>query len=103
MWHAKAFRAHSKNGRGILNRSNSRPFLNGRELLKRSRVPSAGMTEGFDAGTAPLDLDAIERDLADVEVALSRLDSGTYWTDEVTGAPLPSDRLAENPTIRRAV
>ena len=31
--------------------------------------------------SAALDLDAIERDLADVEVALARLDAGSYWTD----------------------
>jgi RNA polymerase-binding transcription factor DksA len=54
-----------------------------------------------DAADPPLDLDAIERDLADVEVALTRLDAGTYWTDEVTGAELPSDLLAANPTARR--
>jgi RNA polymerase-binding transcription factor DksA len=50
-----------------------------------------------------LDLDAIEQDLADVEVALARLDAGTYWTDEVTGAELPHDLLAANPTARRLV
>ena len=49
-----------------------------------------------------LDLDAIERDLADVEVALSRLDAGTYWTDEVTGAPIADETLATNPVTRRA-
>ena len=49
-----------------------------------------------------VDLDAIERDLADVEVALGRLDAGTYWTDEVTGAELPSELLAANPTARRS-
>lgn len=52
--------------------------------------------------SAPLDLDAIERDLADVEVALARLDAGTYWTDEVTGDPLSADLLATSPTARRA-
>ncbi len=51
--------------------------------------------------SATLDLDAIERDLADVEVALSRLDSGTYWTDEITGAELPAELLDAQPTIRR--
>jgi RNA polymerase-binding transcription factor DksA len=50
---------------------------------------------------APLDLDAIERELADVEVALARLDAGTYWTDEVTGAPLDDELLARRPTARR--
>jgi len=54
-----------------------------------------------DAANLPLDLDAIERDLADVEVALARLDAGTYWTDEVTGAVIPHDLLAANPTARR--
>jgi RNA polymerase-binding transcription factor DksA len=50
----------------------------------------------------PLDLDSIERDLADVEVALNRLDAGTYWTDEVTGQALPQDLLDAKPTARRA-
>ena len=49
----------------------------------------------------PLDLDGIEQDLANVEIALARLDSGTYWTDEVTGAELPDDLLAAKPTARR--
>ncbi|MEQ1833915.1 MAG: hypothetical protein ABL977_12745 [Candidatus Eisenbacteria bacterium] len=49
-----------------------------------------------------LDLDAVERDLADVEVALARLDAGSYWTDEVTGAALPDELLAQQPTARRA-
>jgi RNA polymerase-binding transcription factor DksA len=54
-----------------------------------------------DAADMPLDLDAIERDLADVEVALTRLDAGTYWSDEITGAELPNDLLVANPTARR--
>lgn len=53
------------------------------------------------AADLPLDLDGIEHDLADVEVALTRLDAGTYWTDEVTGAELPHDLLVANPTVRR--
>jgi RNA polymerase-binding transcription factor DksA len=48
-----------------------------------------------------LDLDGIERDLADVEVALARLEAGTYWADEVSGADLPAEVLATNPTVRR--
>ena len=51
---------------------------------------------------APLDLDGIERDLADVEAALVRLDDGTYWADEVTGDELPAELLAARPTVRRA-
>lgn len=48
-----------------------------------------------------IDLDAIARDLTGVEVALSRLAEGTYWTDEVTGSPLPDHVLATDPTARR--
>jgi RNA polymerase-binding transcription factor DksA len=54
------------------------------------------------AASPTLDLDGIERDLADVEAALARLDAGTYWTDEVTGGELSDDLLAERPTARRA-
>lgn len=45
--------------------------------------------------------DQIETDLADVELALARLDGGTYWTCESTGEVLPDDLLAERPTARR--
>jgi hypothetical protein len=55
---------------------------------------------GSTVGT-PVDLDRIAQDLADVEVALERLDEGTYWTCEVTGAPLPDDLLAADPVARR--
>ena len=49
-----------------------------------------------------LDLDAIDQDLTDVETALQRLDAGTYFVDEITGAPLSQDLLNSNPTTRRA-
>ncbi len=54
----------------------------------------------MDPGT-PIDLDAIEADLAGVEIALARLEDGSYWTCEVTGQPLPDDLLAANPVARR--
>lgn len=47
------------------------------------------------------DLDAVGRDLADVERALARLDDGTYWTDEVTGERIPDVVLERNPATRR--
>lgn len=52
------------------------------------------------APTAVLDLDAIAADLAGVEIALARLEAGTYFTDEVTGEPLPEEFLVANPTAR---
>ena len=51
---------------------------------------------------ATLDLDRIEADLADAEIALTRLDSGEYWRDEVTGDELPDAVLDANPVARRA-
>ena len=64
-------------------------------------VPAAPATVVPALSPGP-DLDAIERDLADVELALARLDSGEYWRDEVTGQELPDDLLAARPTARRA-
>ena len=59
-------------------------------------APAPGST------AAPIDLDAIERDLAGVDVALNRLADGTYWTDEVTGETIPEHVLVRNPIARRA-
>ena len=55
------------------------------------------------APAAPVDLDRVERDLEGVEAAMARLDAGTYWSDEVTGAPLSDELLATDPVARRAV
>ncbi len=49
-----------------------------------------------------LDLDAVERDLRGVELALERLDGGTYRTDEIDGRPIPDDVLERDPIARRA-
>jgi RNA polymerase-binding transcription factor DksA len=54
-----------------------------------------------DEALTELDLDAIETDLADVEVALARLEAGTYWTCEVTGQALDDELLELHPTARR--
>lgn len=49
----------------------------------------------------PVDLDAIAADLTAVEVAMQRIEAGTYWTDEATGQEIPDDVLAADPTARR--
>jgi len=54
------------------------------------------------ATTQSVDLDGIERDLADVEIALARLDAGTYWTCEETGHALSDELMESNPTARRS-
>ena len=46
-------------------------------------------------------IEAIERDLNDVDVAMDRLEKGTYFSDEVTGAALQTDFLTANPLARR--
>ena len=67
-------------------------------------TPQVAESDGHeaDATAAEIDLDAIERDLADVEIALSRLDAGTYWTCEETGRTLSDELMESNPTARRA-
>ncbi len=66
---------------------------------------STAMHTGPDADVAvpatQLDLDMIETDLADVEMALTRLELGTYWTCEVSGQQLPDELLEAKPTARR--
>mgnify|MGYP003338170878 FL=1 len=61
------------------------------------------VSDTADTSNGSIDLDRIEQDLADVDIALGRLEDGTYWTCEVTGAEIPAERLAENPTLRRSV
>jgi len=45
-------------------------------------------------------LEQVERELADIEDALRRLEEGTYGRCEVCGRPIPDDRLEANPTAR---
>lgn len=65
-------------------------------------TPDAGPSGATPPPAEPADLDRIEADLAGVESALERLDAGTYWSDEVTGAPLPDELLIADPVARRA-
>jgi RNA polymerase-binding transcription factor DksA len=68
------------------------------ETIADGHERAASQTEN----TAVIDLDAIERDLTDVQTALERLNDGSYWTDEVTGEPIAEDVLAAHPTARTA-
>lgn len=67
-----------------------------------AEAPAAPPAEVDGVELDTVDLDAIAADLADVERAMERLEAATYWTDEVTGAPLDDAYLAEHPTARRA-
>ena len=60
------------------------------------------MTETTDKSNFDTTLiDAVELDLNDVDAAMARLEKGTYFTDEITGAPIQTDFLASNPLARR--
>ncbi len=59
------------------------------------------MPETTASNTDSALVDAIERDLNDVDAAMARLEKGTYFIDEITGAPLQTDSLASNPLARR--
>jgi RNA polymerase-binding transcription factor DksA len=67
-----------------------------------SPTPDVHPVPGADRTSDEVDLDVVERDLAAVERALDRLSDGTYWTDEVSGDPIPESVLAADPTARRA-
>ena len=69
---------------------------------ERAPEPVPARAEATPTERADADLDRIERDLAGVETALERLDAGTYWSDEVTGEPIPEDVLVVDPVARRA-
>jgi hypothetical protein len=71
--------------------------------LRRVHPPSRDPSPGDQPPGDDLDLDVTAAELADVEVAMERIQSGTYWTDEVTGEPIPDEQLAANPTTRRAM
>ena len=83
------------------------PSNGGKGVVMGSTLLAAHYCEGVTDASAPdherstAAIDAIERDLADVEAALNRLDNGSYWNDEVTGQPLSDDLLARRPLARR--
>ena len=70
-------------------------------LGRMSETPADVQASDVQASAPVVDLRRIERDLADVESALQRLDAGDYWRDEVTGAELPDELLEIHPTARR--
>jgi RNA polymerase-binding transcription factor DksA len=45
-------------------------------------------------------LEQYERELAEIEEALQRLEEGRYGICEVCGKPIPDERLEANPTAR---
>lgn len=59
------------------------------------------MTDTTANGSNDSLIEAIEKDLNDVDQALARLADGNYFKDEVTGAPIRPEVLTANPLARR--
>jgi RNA polymerase-binding transcription factor DksA len=57
-------------------------------------------TETFEREKDLAILESIEAELADVELALRRLDDGTYGTCEACGRPIDEERLEAIPAAR---
>jgi len=81
-----------------------------RDLLSALRAGEAVTAvegQAADAGSETADrtrdlgtIEELERDLAEIDAALRRLEEGTYGLCEVCGRPIPDERLAANPTAR---
>ena len=66
-------------------------------------IDAAGGDAGADTTSAATSLGAIEdlqNQIQEVELALRRVEDGTYGTDQVTGEPIDPARLEAEPTAR---
>ena len=66
-------------------------------------IDSAGGDPGADTTSAATYLGAIEdvhNEIEEIDLALQRVDDGTYGIDEVTGEPIDPARLEAEPTAR---
>jgi DnaK suppressor protein len=75
----------------------------GEEFQDPNRADQDPVPDGSETVEREKDLailEALERDLAEVEAALARIDDGTYGIDEVTGEPIDPERLEALPTTR---
>ena len=70
------------------------------ELSVVDQHPADVGSETFEREKQASILDLAERQLQDVERAVSRLDAGTYGTCEACGAPIPVERLEARPATR---
>ena len=65
--------------------------------------PADQASETFEREKDISILEQLERDLAEIEAALQRLDDGSYGIDEVTGDPIAPERLEAYPVARTNV
>ncbi|CCH18067.1 TraR/DksA family transcriptional regulator [Micromonospora lupini] len=81
-----------------------------RSLFEASRSSNAddehdpeGSTVAFERAQLSAVLDAARRRLTELDVALSRVDAGTYGVCERCLRPIPAERLAARPSARTCV
>jgi RNA polymerase-binding transcription factor DksA len=65
--------------------------------------PADQASETFEREKDLAILEQLEREHAEIEAALQRLDDGTYGIDEVTGDPIAPERLEAFPIARTNV
>jgi RNA polymerase-binding transcription factor DksA len=75
----------------------------GEELSNYDQHPADSATDTFEREKDLGILDDLEAELAEIEAAIERIESGTYGIDEVTGAPIDEDRLEAVPVARTNV
>ncbi|MET7709961.1 TraR/DksA C4-type zinc finger protein [Micromonospora sp. NPDC005413] len=81
-----------------------------RSLFEASRSSNAddehdpeGSTIAFERAQLTAVLDAARRRLAELDVALQRVDDGTYGVCERCSRPIPPERLVARPSARTCV
>jgi DnaK suppressor protein len=62
-----------------------------------------GQTIAYERAQLTAVLDSARRQVAELEEALRRLDTGTYGVCESCGDPIPPERLEARPTARMCV
>jgi RNA polymerase-binding transcription factor DksA len=73
------------------------------ELSAYDQHPADTATETFEREKDLSILGQLEAELAELQAALERIDAGTYGVDEVTGEPIPDERLDAVPAARTNV
>jgi RNA polymerase-binding transcription factor DksA len=73
------------------------------ELSHYDQHPADQGSDTFEREKDLSILEQLERDLAEIEAAIARLDDGSYGVDEVTGAPIDPERLDAYPIARTNV
>jgi RNA polymerase-binding transcription factor DksA len=73
------------------------------ELSDYDQHPADTATETFEREKDLSILEQLEAELVELQAALERIDAGTYGVDEVTGEPIPAERLDVMPAARTNV